>query len=149
MIAILVLLHQNVGGMCPVSFLGLINMIPIFKKKFQPIRADLAQGLLSLAERSTFPVTLLWLVEKVTHVKWWESVFVYLDILVNGFRKMNCPMRAKNAPIGWKEWHKPSHHQFLSTEAYSDWSGGPRVTSLTVKCPETMYIYIITSPLKN
>ena len=34
MIAILVLLHQNVGGMCPVSFLGFKNMIPIFKKNF-------------------------------------------------------------------------------------------------------------------
>ena len=74
---------------------------------------------------------------------------VYLDILVNRFRKINCPMRAKNAPIGWKEWHKPSHHKFLSTEAYSDWSEGPCMTSLTVKCPETMYFYIVKSPLKN
>ena len=64
MIAILVLLHQNVGGMCPSHSLGSKTWIPIFQKKFQPIRADGAHILLSLAERSTFPVTLLWLAEK-------------------------------------------------------------------------------------
>ena len=41
------------------------------------------------------------------------------------------------------------HHQFLSTETYFDWSGGPRVTSLTVKFLQNMYICIWIYPLKK
>ena len=83
-----------------------------FKKKFQPIRADGAHILLSLAERSTFPVTLLWLAEKFDKCYMLNDgkiFFMCLEIQAYGFRNIKCLMKANNALIGWKGWHKPSH----------------------------------------
>ena len=83
-----------------------------FKKKFQPIRADGAHILLSLAERSTFPVTLLWLAEKFDKCYMLNDGKIFfrcLEIQAYGFRNIKCLMKANNALIGWKGWHKPSH----------------------------------------
>ena len=77
-----------------------------------------------------FKTALLWLVENVTLKKW-----------------------ANLDPIGWKSDIncQPSHppSSVLLSDIESDWLEDSHMTSLFVRCPETMYIYIETYSMKN
>ena len=74
MIAILVLLHQNVGGMCPSHSLGSKTWIPIFQKKIST----------NQSRRSAYPALIGWKIDiprnfaligwkiwQMLYVKWW------------------------------------------------------------------------------
>ena len=113
MIAILVLLHQNVGGMCPSHSLGSKTWIPIFQKKIST----------NQSRRSAYPALIGWKIDiprNFALIGWkiWQMLYVIndgkvffmcLEIQVYGFRNIKCLMKANNALIGWKGWHKPSH----------------------------------------